>query len=81
MNNAQATAKRKPFAHEQRRTRKQSERLSPVVNPERARRHPQKRQRGLSRSDHNAEKQATNFSESAPIGIEAGLWPFAEHAS
>ncbi|MBB5054412.1 hypothetical protein HNQ36_004414 [Afipia massiliensis] len=61
-----AKAKRKPL---------------PDVNPERASRRPQKKTPAMSPRRHNAEKQATNFSESVRIGIEAAHWPIAEHAS
>jgi hypothetical protein len=53
----------------------------PDVNPECASRRPQKNTPLMSSSLHNVEKQATNFSESVRIGIEATHWPIAEHAS
>ena len=52
-----------------------------AVNPAHAAVIHKKKARAMSPSRHNAEKQATNFSESVRIGIEAAHWPIAEHAS
>jgi len=54
---------------------------SHAVNRKHASRHPQEKAPTMSRSLHNVEKQATNFSESVRIRIEAVHWPIAEHAS
>ncbi|HEX7881264.1 MAG TPA: hypothetical protein VF499_00810 [Afipia sp.] len=53
----------------------------PNVNPDYASRRPQEKTPAMSPGLHNAEKQATNFSESVRIAIEASHWPIAEHAS
>jgi hypothetical protein len=50
----------------------------PDVNPDCASGRPQKKRLAMSPRRHNAEKQATNFSESVRIGIEAAHWPIAE---
>jgi hypothetical protein len=61
-----AKAKRKVFAD---------------VNLARESLRPQEKCPAASSIRHTVEKQATNFSESARIKIEAAHWPIAEHAS
>jgi hypothetical protein len=62
-------------------SREANRRGLPDVNPDDASRRPQKKTSAMSPGLHNAEKQATNFSESVRIEIEASHWPIAEHAS